>query len=104
MSDTEGSDDILELIDKIMGYADNQPLILNHLAVLRQRVVELLAVHSETATSYATLEAQVGRLHAHNEHLEHDLAARDAKIKELQKPVPFGFDIVERPPGRCDGL
>jgi hypothetical protein len=85
------SDDILELIDKIIGYADNQPLILNHLAVLREKVAALSALADETTFNYDTLQSQVGHLHAQIEQLRHELES------SKQKP-PMTVEVIERPP------
>ena len=88
-------DDIIELIDKIMGYADNQPVILNHLAVLREKVAEFLALTRETASNYATLEAQVGHLHARIEQLE-------SELQDAQKPTPITLEVIPRRPKTID--
>jgi hypothetical protein len=93
--DAERDDDIIELIDKIIGYVDTQPLILNHLAVLREAVVNLLTLQSETASNYDTLQAQVGHLHARIEKLESDL-------QDAQKPTPITLEVIPRRPKTID--
>jgi chromosome segregation ATPase len=105
-------ENILELIDKIIGYADNQPLILNHLSVLREKVSDLLAQlrHAQTANEdlqidKETREAQIGHLQAQLEHLRHDLQDARAKIEQLkQKPQMTAESVEILPSRRVRGL
>jgi len=64
--DGPDTETILDLIDKIVGFADNQPLILNHLHVLRPRV--------------EALESRIGALEA--EARNNDLAPLAASLQE----------------------
>ncbi len=96
----ESDDDIIELIDKIMGYADNQPLILNHLSVLREKVSALIAAHCDSEIGKETREAQIGHLHSQIEHLRHDLQDARAEIEQLKQKPQLTAESVEISPSR----
>jgi hypothetical protein len=89
------SESILDLLDKVIGYADNQPLILNHLTVLRSRTEALVVERDqlEADTKDQTLAKEIDRLSAaldeareENERLRFD-AFQECKRQE-PKPKP----------------
>ena len=83
MEDTET---ILELIDKIIGYADNQPLILNHLTLLRSRAetLEQSERSAELPPQDKSLAAQNEILAAENKSLRTSLEEARQEIEHLQ--------------------
>ena len=100
------SETILELLDKIIGFADNK-LILNHLMVLRQRT-EALVIRLdelEADTKDQTLANEIDRLSAaldesrqQNEQLRYDL--HQAAKLAAQKPQMIATAVPMRPSRR----
>lgn len=86
------SESILELVDKIIGYADNQPLILNHLVILRAQAVAERDRALKAEAVFRDLQAEIGRLYARLEASQHD---NEALRFDLQRSQP---STVTQPP------